>query len=586
MVWLPIRRCSVFLFFATITLAFADGVAVRPSVARDGGDNGPVQADLQAPIIPDFAKSVNVRVDGKLVSLDKAVRQMASDPQQKMYRELRAANAGTPAGQLELARWCRKQKMDEEERFHWWTLLGMQPGHPDAIKGLKLHRFQGLLLTTDEIDQLKKQQKDVELAAKKWTPKLKKLKQAIEHGEADERETALRELKSINDPLAIPSVEKVFGFDDVRIGRQLVEMAANFPGDDGAGFLARLAVNSSDQYVRENATEALKDRQYSTYVPVLIAGLAAPIELSYTVDVDPGRPVYEGVNWLENTGRLQVGLYDKIRLSGKYTNVDVMMWVPETVQKSGYMMTDVVLDRVQYNYLLSRDSPDPDKQYEYAGSVVAQEGTAKNQRKLAAKKRKQPSMEEIDRRVKEINEKQALLNERIHAALTASTGVKVVPADQQGTPKPQVWWDWWKKQLEPNGFFARGTEVWTQTGPMAIESILVCDRVLTRKPASGELAFHLVTRTQMKSSGEMRTIELDSRTIVATREQRFMVSGASWQAAGELKDGLKLDGLAGPRLIRSGASGKGAEMYNLVVADEPTLFVDRMGILVHDASRP
>jgi hypothetical protein len=249
------------------------------------------------------------------------------------------------------------------------------------------------------------------------------------------------------------------------------------------------------------------------------------------------------------------------------------------------MMTDRRLDRVQYNYLLSRDSPDPDQQYEYAGTIVAQEGTANNQRKLAAKKRKTPKMADIEKQMKEANEKQELLNDRLHAALTKSTGAKVVAADQHGTPKPQVWWDWWKKQTEVDHQFARGTEVWTQTGLQPIESILVGDRVLTRNPSSGAHAFHLVVGTQMKSSGEMHTIELDSRTIVTTPAQRFMVSGAGWKAAIELKDGVKVDGLAGPRAVQVRASaGKANEMYNLFIADVPTLFVDRMGILVHDAS--
>jgi len=276
---------------------------------------------------------------------------------------------------------------------------------------------------------------------------------------------------------------------------------------------------------------------------------------------------------------------NKIRLSGNYTNADVAFWSFETVTKSAYMMTDVVLDRVQYNYLLSRDSPDPDKQYEYAGSVVAQEGTVKSQRKLAPKKRKRPAMEEIERQVKEINQKQELLNDRIHAALTTSTGAKAVPEDQHGTPKPQVWWDWWKKQSEVDHRFARGTEVWTQIGLIPIESILVGDRVLTRNLSSGELAFKLVLGTQMKASGEMRTIELDSRTIVASSAQRFMVTGRGWKTASELTDSMKLDGLAGPRAVQASASGNGIDMYSLLVADVPTLFVDRMGILVHDGSR-
>jgi hypothetical protein len=571
MVWQSIRRRAVSFLCAVVSITAGGEIAIRPCLVH-GAE------------IPEFAKSVRVRVDGGLLSLDEAVKTKAADPKQNTYREMRSAMAGTAEGQLELARWCRKQKLGEEERLHWWTLLGMRPGHAEAIKGLQLRRFQGLLLTSEEIDLVKKQQAAAEKAEKQWTPKLKKIKQAIEHGEVAEREAALNELKSISDPLAIPSIEKVFGFNDVRVGRQLIEMAANMPGD-GAEFLARLAVIPSDEYVRNRAAEALKTRPYSTYVPKLIAGLAAPIEMSSRVSVEAGQPKYEWYEGTQDTGRLvQGGLPTVIRLRSKRQPSDIAYyWYVEKRRIAGCRNTGQTPDRLRYDYELSRDSPDPDAPYEQSGAITGlNHAGTRNRGAISFEK----SIADLDKEVKEANKRTEALNERIHGALKISTGAKVVPDDQFGTPKPQVWWDWWKKQLEQNGFFARGTEVWTETGPMAIETILVGDRVLTRDPASGELAFHLVTSTQMKSSGEMRTIELDSRTIVSTPSQQFMVSGAGWKAADELKDGLKLDGLAGPRLIKSNSSGKGADMYGLVVADVSTLFVDRLGILVHDASRP
>src|SRR5262245_32261269 len=101
--------------------------------------------------IPDFAKRVQVLVDGAPVPLLEAARKNAADPRREQYRALRVAKANSADGQLEIARWCRKQKLPEEEKLHWWMLLGMEPGHPEAIKALQLHRFQGLLLTKEEI---------------------------------------------------------------------------------------------------------------------------------------------------------------------------------------------------------------------------------------------------------------------------------------------------------------------------------------------------------------------------------------------------------------------------------------------------
>jgi hypothetical protein len=537
------------------------------------------RAGNHAVAVPDFAKNVLVHVDGKIRPLGEVVRQKAADPQQALYRELRVATGGTPDGQLDLARWCRKQKMAEEEQLHWWILLSMQPGHPEAIKALRLRRYQGALLTSDEIERVKDQKRQADEAAKRWIAKLKKLKQLIEHGAADERATALRELKSIQDPRAIASIEQVFSIE-ANINLQLVELWAKMPADEAADALLRLAVNSPDEYVRDKAAEALRQRPYESYVPTLIARMAAPIEMSFVVSVDPGAPIYKGVEWQEYTGRT-VGLYDKVRLHSAYRIQDVMMWTPETRRRSGIMQTGYRPDRYQYNYFLSRDSPDPETPYEYAGSILDGDSSRKKPRQRAL-------IEDLEKKVKETNAKQALLNQRIQAALLKATSADIVPGDaaKQGAEvKPKTWWDWWKKQSQLNNYLARGTEVWTLTGLAPIEQVLVGDRVLTREPKSGDLSFHLVIGLDEQPQSEMRVVELGFRTIVATPEQRFFVTDGGWRKASALQTGMKLDGLAGPRSIESVSDGAGVEKFGIVVADVPNFFVDQHGILVHDATR-
>src|SRR4051812_13703408 len=82
MVWLPRRFRAARFLLACISIVFAGSLAVQISAAREAGNGGPV-AGSQAPPLPDFAKTVQVRVDGKLISLDKAVRQNVADPQLK-----------------------------------------------------------------------------------------------------------------------------------------------------------------------------------------------------------------------------------------------------------------------------------------------------------------------------------------------------------------------------------------------------------------------------------------------------------------------------------------------------------------------
>lgn len=563
------RRCYVLAWYFTVAQVC---VLVGLVPGRCGAQ--------PAPVIPDVAKNVRLRVDGKLVSLAEVLEQKAADPVQQTYRQMRVANGGTPEGQLELALWCRKQKLKEEEQLHWRNLLLMEPGNPQAIKALKLRKFMGQLATNEEIEQWREQQKEIEKAEKLWVPKLKKIKQAIEHGELAERDAAIAELKAIRDPAALPFVEKVFGLEDAEIGRILVEMAADIPGDESSAFLANVAIDAKDMYARERAAAALQRRPYESYVPVLMARLAAPIELSFNVKLKPGWTKYEKVQWREYTGRIGPGIPNKIRLHSEYKwPEDGFIWGLETKLNEGLLATERHPDRLQYDYVLSRDSPDPECPYELAGSFEVTGGPTKG-------KRKGESIDELQKKVDNTNAAQELLNQRIHEALVTSTGAEVVSPDQKEAPRPQVWWDWWKRQSHRDNYVPGGTEVWTQVGLMTVEEIVVGDRVVTRDPASQELRFQLVMAMDRQSSNGTRVIELDSRTIMATPDQQFTVSGKGWQKASELKADVKLETLAGPQAIEKTSTSEGTVVkYGLAIANVPMLFVDRMGVLVHDGTR-
>src|SRR4051795_4376527 len=64
MVWLPRRFRSAQFLLASISIAFAGGLAVQMSVAREAGNGGPAPIGSQSPALPDFAKTVQVQVDG------------------------------------------------------------------------------------------------------------------------------------------------------------------------------------------------------------------------------------------------------------------------------------------------------------------------------------------------------------------------------------------------------------------------------------------------------------------------------------------------------------------------------------------
>jgi hypothetical protein len=389
-------------------------------------------------------------------------------------------------------------------------------------------------------------------------------------------------LQSIENTRALPSIEKVFSIENAAIGLRLVEVIGNMPSEEAAASLVRLAVQSPDSYVRERAATALKSYPEHSYVPLLISGLAAPIEMSVDTSVEPGSLLYEPFQWSEFTGRVVVGMYDKIRLRTQYSRADVLIWTLEEQQRSGLKLSGYRPNRIQHNYLLSRDSPDPDRPYEYSGTIDDDSGPSKSAQNIR-------SIEDLEKKVEQANAATALLNERIHAALSNAIGANGMPdgfdAGQGNIEiQPRLWWDWWKKRSRANNYFAQGTEVWTQCGPVPIQDILVGDRVLTRAPASDELSFNLVVGIDMRPKSAARIIEVASRTIVATPEQTFFVTNVGWRKASELKPGMQLDCLKTPARIEKVNSGEAPAIYSLVVSDVPNYFVDRRGVFVQDAT--
>ena len=101
------------------------------------------------------------------------------------YRQRRDAAGSTLPEQIELAKWCRKNKLDSEERLHWLFVLQMQPNHPDAIQRLGLINYKGMLLTNEQIAKLKEQAECSGKALEVWRPLAAHWQQSFDLGETE-----------------------------------------------------------------------------------------------------------------------------------------------------------------------------------------------------------------------------------------------------------------------------------------------------------------------------------------------------------------------------------------------------------------
>lgn len=519
---------------------------------------------------PDFAaahwQQAELRVGNRWLPLSAVAQTLAADPRIAEYRRRRtAAQVGAAqdgaAQQLALGKWCQAQGLADEARAHFTKVLELSPGDPQATAALQLKNVDGKWMTQEQIDRqlLAKHQADDNL--KTWKPVLQALARRIEQGPDSDRKAAAAELATIGDPSAVGAAEAVCLQSSAKAGRELVTWLAAFPQQTATEALLRQAVLHPAPVIRSAANDALKSRSLHDYAPILIGALQAPLKTDLDVDVGRGAVRFE-----------------------------------QTVRQEGATQDRVLRKELE----MPLHVPNPDTSFFLQDSlaIAAQsEARANRQARLA-------------------NQAARQLNDRIYAVLATTTG-------QDLDHSPRDWWDWWYQYIDyyqgaqrptdeeyvhyfynvpyfvspanryntaplplpvfrTHSCFARGTKVWTISGPAAIETVQMGDRVLSQDPDSGELAYKPVLQTTLRPKHPTLKIQLGSDSLVVTRGHLFWVDPQGWKMARELQPGMLLHGLERDVTVDSVQEARIADVYNLVIADFGTYFVGQKPVLVHD----
>jgi hypothetical protein len=351
--------------------------------------------------------------------------------------------------------------------------------------------------------------------------------------------------------------------------------------------LVRHAVFSPGNKARNSAIEKLKPRPQTDYVPILLNGLAMPLESSFSVRANPDGSVFyshslyrEGQHhdWSSELNHSAI----QNDLGGRHTHVD---YKTNTITE-GPLNGSWPAEIAKRNKTTSRYAN------RYANAAAATES-----------------------KIAQVNAATEALNTAIMQVLAGSTG--------ENLDTPTAWWDWWRDRNEyyepeerpvehyyysdsdkyyygepsysvrypdpppqplPPGrsCFAKGTPVWTKTGQRPIESLGLGDLVLAQNVDTGELKYKPIVAITVRPPSAMLRIELENGQLATTLGHPFWVAGLGWRMAKELGDDAPLHGVTGASRIRSIEPAPEAEAYNLVVADFNTYFVGEMGVLVHD----
>jgi hypothetical protein len=344
--------------------------------------------------------------------------------------------------------------------------------------------------------------------------------------------------------------------------------------------------------VRRAATEALKMRSLHDFVPVLLAGLANPIQFEYSISLEPALDTvtYDAVASQE--GRDKIKETERSQVVGGSSTTTTFTFYPNRGRKWGITVAP--------------------GNGEAAKASTVSKGLRESEAFAAA----------VDHKNKQI----ADMNQRIEFVLESVTGLHsaddttpvrddsdVIPAWVLEPPTSSIanyWWNWWDKYNEKNvpyrkpieavlysnsafyfptsrydvnpSCFCAGTEVLTVTGPIAIEKLQIGDRVLAQNVDTGELAYKPVLGTTVRPPVKMVLITTSSGTLQTTRGHPFWIVGKGWRMAKELQVGDRVHCLDGSATVTATSAEPPERAYNLIVADFGTYFVGDGRILVHD----
>jgi hypothetical protein len=529
-------------------------------------------------------------VQGAWRSPAEVQRSAQQDQRLAQYRRLRDAAQRTVADQAALARWCRKNRLEDEQRLHWLIVLQLQPDNAEAICALRLKPYLGTLMTPAQIEQVKKQIREIARAADRWRPLVAQWRSAAEHGDAALPSAVRQELVEISGTAGMLGVERALVHEAgaKRQGRAYRAMVLAMmpalgenPSPAAAEALARYAVFADFDDVRAAAVAGLQRHPLDHYAMLLLSGLQSPI--------DDARAVAYGPFGVVCCAYQEGALAD---LDFSYT-----LATPTLFRFDDGSVGD-------FRAAAGRG----------VGMFAAQDAPLVGAIEVANAQRNEQAASDFLDAVRRANEAGRQRNVRITAALRQLTGLDLGDA-------PLKWWKWWWQDynemyhvrsagesepydqppkpvyncrvwreyvsLVPCSCFAPGTKVWTLTGRQPIEKIKIGDRVLAQDVDSGELAYKPVLAVTTRPPGPWVRLGLGTEALTTTPSHPFWVPGQGWRMAKQLEAGSRVHALSGGVPVENVETLKADPLnaglaYNLIVADYSSYFVGDRGILVHD----
>lgn len=500
------------------------------------------------------------------------------------YQSMRSRLSNQRNGHWQLAVWCRKNGLHDQERVHLLQVLEDKDPTTNletVYERLGCQKYGNEWLSPQARREAVATQAALEDSYKHWHSKLEAIARQLE-GSPKQVSVAQKHLAEIDSPSAVPMIVSVLCVDSPQAAEYGVKTLHQIRGFQASRALAGQAVFSPWRHVRSKATELLKDRDIEEYAPDLLSVLSKPIRTTIQSDQRNIAALPQMTPTVSTTG-LNVD-YVWADETQDHVQVGFRRLLPFWLPPGSYQVVSVRKPWLAGFYDASghRLPVDPDA---IAAAMIDQK-------------------ESLDRAAETINDARSTVNGRVGKVLSNST-------DQPMSDDPQIWWNWWTTysnvaplaqksvvvveerqplQLVPTirrSCLVAGTPVWTERGSVAIEQIRAGDRVLSKEIASGELAYKPVLRTTERAPTELQQFQIGDEEITASLGHHFWVSGSGWTKMRELTSQQPLHTVTGMlRISAVNNLDRQERVYNLVVADFHTYFVGRSMVLSHDVTTP
>ncbi len=529
------------------------------------------------------------RVGDQWLTIEQAEERTTEDAQLEEYRTLREAALGNAQRELALARWCRHHQLRDAEQLHLRQVLANDSTgsgeRKQAMDRLGLRPYEGTLLRQDEIERLEAQRKKERKDQAKWWPVVEKWRKAIESGPGRKRTYALKHLRAVKEPAAIPTLESLLSPRSEELALEVVSVLGNMPGYEATQSLVLHAIDAPWHSVRDAVVQQLKGRPVHDFAPLLLRQLVEPVQSRFYVNV--GR---DGL--VRHQHQLfREGPREKHLLTDSYVGGPQAVTTKSKVIRLGQARVPGPKGEAARKKLVKTLEEQAQRRLEVAAI-----------RRLVLKQESARAMR-IERDVANANESIAQDNHWTFYVLERTTGETL-------DRSPSAWWEWWLDynevyreekptythqvgRVDPyyipwtriitmQSCFPAGTQVRGETGLVDIERVQIGDRVLSQDVETGELTYKLVVQTTERPPSELLRITLGDTTIATTKGHPFWVNNVGWRMAKRLEVGQQLHCVGGGQTIDRIEPAASFKAYNLVVADFGTYFVGEAGVLVHD----